>query len=71
MTRYLDTVWCDGCGAEIVLSPVVKDGHEYCCVLCQNGLACDCAALQEFEDERRAQAAGEGVGPAGGIGSDL
>jgi hypothetical protein len=53
MTRYLDTIWCDGCGAEITWSPVVYGEREYCCEDCRQGLPCECGDRQDFADERR------------------
>ena len=52
MSRYLDTIWCDGCGAEIRWSPVIKDRREYCCDDCSNGLPCECGARQDWDDDR-------------------
>jgi hypothetical protein len=58
MSHYLDTVWCDGCGIEILWSPVVKGKSEYCCEDCMIGLPCRCGERQEWDDERRAQPMG-------------
>jgi hypothetical protein len=56
MARYLDTIWCDGCGVEILWSPVLHGARDYCCEDCGRGWPCECGARQEQEDERRAQA---------------
>ncbi len=50
MVKMEDTVFCDGCGVEIPLSPVVKDHGEYCCADCAQGYECDCAKRMELED---------------------
>jgi hypothetical protein len=42
MVKMNDTVFCDGCGVEILLSPVVKDHGEYCCEDCAQGYECEC-----------------------------
>ena len=47
-------VYCDGCGAEVVDVPVVREGSTFCCVICAEGGECHCG---EEEDDRRAPAA--------------
>jgi hypothetical protein len=53
MAKYAETRWCDGCGVEITWTPVLLGNRIYCCVDCQKGLRCDCAARLEREDDRR------------------
>lgn len=53
MDRNRDTVWCDGCGVEILWAPMVADERDYCCRDCSRGLACDCGEPMELEEERR------------------
>lgn len=53
MVRIEDTVWCEGCGVEIVWTPVVIKNHHYCCMDCAKGRQCDCASMGELEEERR------------------
>jgi hypothetical protein len=48
-----ETVWCNGCGAEITWNPVLSGKHRYCCQDCLNGKPCRCAERMEIEDERR------------------
>lgn len=57
MACYLDTVWCDGCGVEILWSPVIMRTHDYCCENCLTGLPCECGARQDGDDDRRDRAA--------------
>jgi hypothetical protein len=49
VVRIGETVYCDGCGVEILLSPVVVDEKYYCCRDCADGLECDCGP--ELADE--------------------
>jgi hypothetical protein len=51
MSKFQDSLICDGCGAEITWSPVVRTNRHYCCEDCSNGLPCDCAARQEIDEE--------------------
>jgi hypothetical protein len=53
MTRYQDTIWCDGCGIEILWTPYVEQGQEFCCEDCAHGLVCDCQMQMEWDDEYR------------------
>jgi len=48
-----NTLWCDGCGAEIIGAAVVYKNKYYCCEQCRDGEECDCGAQQEASDERR------------------
>ena len=48
-----NTLWCDGCGAEILWSPTLANGQEFCCQNCALGINCHCAERQEWEDEYR------------------
>ncbi len=52
MVKMEDTVFCDGCGVEIALSPVVKDHGEYCCEDCAQGYECDCGRRTELDEDR-------------------
>ena len=54
-------VWCDGCGAEITWSPVVREGRDYCCEDCAAGLPCRCGERMELADERRASGGADSV----------
>ncbi len=42
MVRYLDTLWCDGCGIEIRWEPIQKGSLHFCCKECLAGEQCDC-----------------------------
>ncbi len=53
MSRLESVIYCDGCGVEITVAPVVQDGKVYCCKDCADGYECDCAAPVELDDERR------------------
>lgn len=56
MVKVEDTHFCDGCGVEIGLSPVVvvKDHQEYCCQDCAQGYQCKCGERMELDQRRRA-----------------
>ena len=54
MVRTENIHYCDGCGVEIQLSPVLKDDRQYCCQDCSQGLACHCAERMELDERRRA-----------------
>lgn len=52
MTKYRDTIWCDGCGVEISWSAVVVDNRHFCCQDCCQGMGCECSYRMELDDER-------------------
>jgi hypothetical protein len=56
MTQSNDTIWCDGCGVEILWAPLVVDERYYCCEACLEGVPCACGERMEMADERRAPA---------------
>lgn len=51
MPQIDGVLFCDGCGAEIVGAPVVRDRRRHCCEDCANGLRCDCGLI--LDDDRR------------------
>jgi len=53
MGRYQDTVWCDGCGLEILWIPLQIGSAHYCCRDCQEGMRCECR--EDLEQDDRAQ----------------
>jgi hypothetical protein len=53
MARYENTLWCDGCGVEILWEPLAIDDRTYCCAECWEGILCRCGERQEFEERRR------------------
>lgn len=65
MVRIEDTIFCDGCGIELYMAPVMVGQKYYCCKDCSECRECDCGARQEFEDERRESTS------AGATGGDL
>lgn len=52
MAKVKDTLYCDGCGVEILCQPVVMGQWIYCCQDCARGLPCQCGERME-EEERR------------------
>ena len=66
MTLHESTVWCDGCGVEILWAALIVDERHYCCENCLEGLPCTCGERQEFDEERRA-ASGAPAGAAAGM----
>ena len=53
MTRYHNTVWCNGCGAEITWGAVVVGNRLFCCQDCFRGRPCHCGERMDSQDERR------------------
>lgn len=53
MTRKDETIWCDGCGIEILWAPLIVGKRDYCCEDCWDGRECRCAERMELEDDRR------------------
>jgi hypothetical protein len=60
MARIEDTVWCDGCGVEILWGPLIANSRDYCCQDCLDGLECKCGERLELESRRRASAHSQG-----------
>ncbi len=56
--RTEDTIWCDGCGVEIVWTPLMVDRWDFCCQDCQGGIPCECSALEELDEYRRTRGQG-------------
>lgn len=57
-----DTIYCDGCGVEILWAPVRANQHQYCCADCRDGFECNCGARMESEDYPRGRGLGETAG---------
>jgi hypothetical protein len=53
MPGYGEVLYCIGCGAEITLSPFMKDDPSYCCSDCANGLGCLGGVTFDEEDARQ------------------
>lgn len=62
MNNREGAVICDGCGAEITWSPVVRRAKSdpirfragvYCCIDCAEGRPCRCGERMEFDDDFR------------------
>ncbi len=47
MVSFQDTLWCDGCGIEIIWEPIERDRLFFCCLKCQDGERCACDELDE------------------------
>lgn len=62
MSRKHETIWCDGCGVEILWSPIEEAGRDFCCEDCRRGWLCECGDRLEEEDWR----ARSGTTPAAG-----
>lgn len=52
MSIYKNTVWCDGCGIEILWIPHPSENLHYCCQTCKNGFKCECQPETDEEEER-------------------
>ena len=61
MVKLEDTFFCDGCGAEILLAPVMKERHEYCCEDCAQGYECKCGERMELDETGRRDRGAEKV----------
>jgi hypothetical protein len=55
MVKIEDTVFCDACGVEMPLAPVVKNRKEYCCDDCAKGYECKCGEQLELDEQGRSQ----------------
>jgi hypothetical protein len=55
MVKIEDTVFCDGCGVEIPLAPVVKNRKEYCCEDCAQGYECKRGEQMELDEQGRGE----------------
>lgn len=53
MTEYNNTIWCVGCGVEIVGAPFIQSHQYYCCEDCYHGIQCSCGELMEQENEEQ------------------
>lgn len=53
MPAIENTVWCYGCGVEILWAPWVVGKRTYCCLDCLEVGSCECGERMELEDERR------------------
>ena len=53
MTWIDETIWCDGCGVEINLSPVLVGTRTHCCRDCAQDIPCECGERMEMDDEHR------------------
>ncbi len=53
MARVDFTIWCDGCGTEILGLPIVRGKHDFCCQDCLQGFRCDCCSWYSLDDDER------------------
>lgn len=53
MSEWKDTLWCTGCGVEIIGPPVMVGKQNYCCQDCSRGFECSCRSWAEQEEDRR------------------
>jgi hypothetical protein len=53
MFDHTQTIFCDGCGAEIGWLPVIVEQRHFCCTDCAEGRSCTCGLQAEWEDDRR------------------
>lgn len=54
---YPEQIWCDGCGVEILWSPVIVGNRDHCCQDCADGLPCRCGERMELDERRRGHSA--------------
>jgi hypothetical protein len=62
--QFETSLICDGCGAEIMWSPVVEHDRIYCCDDCACDRPCDCGDRMELEDGRKGKTIGAEALPA-------
>ena len=53
MAGYGNTIWCDGCGAEILYRPYFVNENVFCCQDCALGFSCKCSRTLEWEEDYR------------------
>lgn len=58
MARIDTTIWCDGCGVEIVWGPLVVGRQTFCCQDCLDGRPCMCGERLDQEVDRHTRPAG-------------
>ena len=64
MSDFENTIWCAGCGTEIVYLPYVIQNQDFCCQDCALGVTCQCGrALEREEDYRDQTTANESIYP--------
>lgn len=51
MARVDFTIWCDGCGIEILGVPVLRGKHDFCCQSCLHGFLCECCLWDSLDDD--------------------
>lgn len=51
MARIEETVFCDGCGAEITWAPYILHEREFCCPDCARGVVCTCGDRMELGED--------------------
>ena len=49
MARINDTIWCDGCGVEILWGPLVTGKQSFCCQDCLEGRPCACGERLDLD----------------------
>lgn len=53
MSDFENTIWCVGCGTEIIYRPFMVNDQEYCCQECALEMKCNCGrAMERAEDHR-------------------
>lgn len=53
MSDFEDTLWCAGCGTEIIFSPFMTNNQVFCCQDCALEIKCNCGRAMEREDDYR------------------
>ena len=53
MTDFDNTIWCAGCGAEILQAPYVVNHQNFCCQNCAQGYTCKCGQAMERKEDYR------------------
>jgi len=63
--RTEDTIWCDGCGVEILWTPVIAKRRDFCCEGCRDGIPCECGEREELDEYQRTQGQGAATETSG------
>ena len=53
MARHTDTIFCQGCGVEILWGALIAHKGYYCCQDCLDGRPCTCGERLEPGADRR------------------
>ena len=53
MSDFENTIWCAGCGTEILYRPYIINQQVFCCQDCAFGIVCRCGKVLEWDEDYR------------------